>query len=50
MLETFRRGQRWWTAAVVVFVGGVFAVFIGLGGPLQSGSEEYLVVVGDVRV
>ena len=50
MLETFRKGQRWWTAAVVVFVGGVFAVFIGLGGPLQSGSGEYLVVVGDVRV
>ena len=50
MLETFRKGQRWWTAAVVVFVGGVFAVFIGLGGPLQSGSGEALIVVGDIRV
>jgi peptidyl-prolyl cis-trans isomerase D len=50
MLETFRRGQRWWTALVVVFVGGVFAVFIGLGGPLQSGSVTDLVVVGDIRV
>jgi peptidyl-prolyl cis-trans isomerase D len=50
MLEAFRRGKRWWTAAVVVFVGGVFAVFIGLGGPLQSGSGGALVVVGNVRV
>jgi len=50
MLETFRRGQRWWTAAVVVFVGGVFAVFIGLGGPLQSGSGADVVRVGDYRV
>lgn len=50
MLEVLRRGQRWWTAAVVVFVGGVFAVFIGLGGPLRSGRGQSLIVVGDVRV
>jgi len=46
MLDVFRRGQRWWTAAVVVFVGGVFAVFIGLGGPLQGGGAGTMVQVG----
>jgi peptidyl-prolyl cis-trans isomerase D len=46
MLDIFRRGQRWWTAAVVVFVGGVFAVFIGLGGPLRGGGGNTVVQVG----
>ena len=50
MLDVFRRGQRWWTAAVVVFVGGVFAVFIGLGGPLQSGDNRTLIQVGPYRL
>jgi peptidyl-prolyl cis-trans isomerase D len=50
MLDIFRRGQRWWTAGVVVFVGGVFAVFIGLGGPLQSGSDGTVVQVGPYRL
>lgn len=50
MLEIFRRGQRWWTAGVVVFVGGVFAVFIGLGGPLQSGSDAAAIQVGPYRL
>jgi peptidyl-prolyl cis-trans isomerase D len=50
MLETFRKGRRWWTAAVVVFVGGVFAVFIGLGGPLRGGGGSAVVEVGPYRV
>jgi peptidyl-prolyl cis-trans isomerase D len=51
MLDIFRRGQRWWTAAVVVFVGGVFAVFIGLGGPLRGGAGGNTVVqVGPYRM
>lgn len=50
MLEILRRGQRWWTAAVVVIVGGVFAVFIGLGGPLQSGGGGTVVQVGPYHI
>ncbi len=36
MLRFLRRGQRWLTALIVVCVGGVFAVFIGIGAPLQG--------------
>lgn len=50
MLDVLRRGQRWWTALVVVFVGGVFAVFIGLGGPLQGGGSNTVVQVGPYRM
>lgn len=51
MLDVLRRGQRWWTALVVVFVGGVFAVFIGLGGPLQGpGGGGAVVVVGPYQM
>ncbi|TFG94084.1 MAG: hypothetical protein E4H11_07420, partial [Myxococcales bacterium] len=38
MLRFLRRGQRWLTALIVVGVGGVFAVFIGVGAPLQGGG------------
>ena len=52
MLDVLRRGQRWWTAIVVVAVGGVFAVFIGLGGnPLKGGGgPDAVIQVGDYRV
>ena len=47
MLESMRRGQRWLTWIIVVFVGGVFAAFIGLGGPLSPGEGADAVVVLD---
>jgi peptidyl-prolyl cis-trans isomerase D len=52
MLDVLRRGQRWWTAIVVVAVGGVFAVFIGLGGnPLKGGGgPDAVIQIGDYRV
>lgn len=50
MLDILRRGQRWWTALVIVFVGGVFVVFIGLGGPLQGASGGAIVAVGPYQM
>jgi peptidyl-prolyl cis-trans isomerase D len=50
MLEILRRGQRWWTMLVVFFVGGVFAIFIGLGGPLSRGSSGAVVQVGPYQM
>ncbi|MDJ0847827.1 MAG: peptidylprolyl isomerase [Myxococcota bacterium] len=51
MLEFVRRGQRWLTALVVAFVGGVFAVFIGLGGgPLRGGAAGAVVTVGPYQL
>ncbi len=51
MLDVLRRGQRWWTAIVVVFVGGVFAVFIGLGGgPLRGTGGGTVVAVGPYQL
>lgn len=47
MLESMRRGQRWLTWIIVIFVGGVFAAFIGLGGPLSPGEGADAVVVLD---
>ena len=47
MLRMFRGGQRWLTLLVVIFVGGVFAVFLGLQGPLNlSGPGSEVVRVG----
>ncbi len=46
MLRFLRRGQRWLTALIVVGVGGVFAVFIGVGAPLQRGAGSAVVGVG----
>jgi peptidyl-prolyl cis-trans isomerase D len=46
MLRFLRRGQRWLTALVVVGVGAVFAVFIGIGQPLQMGRGNAVVGVG----
>jgi len=48
VLETLRRGQRWLTGIFVLVVGGVFVMFIGLGGPLrgQQADNTTLVRVG----
>ena len=46
MLRFLRRGQRWLTAVIVVGVGAVFAVFIGVGEPLQMGGGNAVVGVG----
>lgn len=46
MLRFLRRGQRWLTAVIVVGVGAVFAVFIGVGAPLQMGRGSAVVGVG----
>jgi peptidyl-prolyl cis-trans isomerase D len=46
MLRFIRRGQRWLTVLIVVGVGGVFAVFIGVGEPLQGGPGGSVVSVG----
>jgi peptidyl-prolyl cis-trans isomerase D len=46
MLRFLRRGQRWLTAVIVVGVGGVFAVFIGVGAPLQTSAGGAVVGVG----
>jgi parvulin-like peptidyl-prolyl isomerase len=46
MLRFLRRGQRWLTALIVVGVGGVFAVFIGVGAPLQMGAGSAVIGVG----
>ena len=47
MLRMFRGGQRWLTLLVVIFVGGVFAVFLGLQGPLNlAGGGSEVVRVG----
>jgi peptidyl-prolyl cis-trans isomerase D len=50
MLEIIRRGRRWVTAIFVVLVGGVFAVFIGLGQPLTRSSADSVVAVGPYRI
>jgi peptidyl-prolyl cis-trans isomerase D len=52
MLESFRRGQRWLTLALVIFVGGVFVFFMGVGGGLQSGGPtgNAVVELGDTRM
>jgi peptidyl-prolyl cis-trans isomerase D len=46
MLRFIRRGQRWLTGLIVLGVGGVFAVFIGIGAPLRSGPGGSVVAVG----
>ncbi len=44
MLDVIRRGRRWLTALFVVGIGGVFAVFIGVGSPLQPGGDSIITV------
>ena len=46
MLETLRRGQRWLTGLFVLAIGGVFILFIGLGGPLRGHRDSSIVQVG----
>ena len=46
MLRFLRRGQRWLTAVIVVGVGGVFAVFIGIGAPLDMRRGNAVIGVG----
>lgn len=50
MLDVIRRGQRWLTALFVVSIGGVFAVFIGLGSPMRRSRADSVVVVADQRI
>jgi peptidyl-prolyl cis-trans isomerase D len=45
MLDKLRRGRRWGTAAIVLLVGGVFVLFIGLGGPLEGGDTSAVIDV-----
>lgn len=49
MLDMIRKGRRWLTAIFVVGIGGVFAVFIGVGSPLQPGGDS-IVSVGPHRI
>ncbi len=51
MLESFRKGQRWLTLAIVSVVGGVFVFFMGVGGGLQPGrpSGNAVVELGEIR-
>lgn len=47
MLKVLRQGQRWIMGLVVLVVGGVFAAFVGVGGPLFRGNPADAVVVVD---
>ncbi len=47
MLKVLRQGQRWIMGIVVLVVGGVFAAFVGVGGPLFRGRPGDAVVVVD---
>jgi peptidyl-prolyl cis-trans isomerase D len=49
VLRFLRRGQRWLTAVIVAGVGVVFAMFLGLGGPLQGPSAGAVIQVGPHR-
>jgi peptidyl-prolyl cis-trans isomerase D len=49
MLRFLRKGQRWLTALFVAAVGLVFAIFIGIGAPLQRGRGDAVVGVGPHR-
>jgi peptidyl-prolyl cis-trans isomerase D len=50
VLDVIRRGQRWLTAIFVVGIGGVFAIFIGVGSPIQRSSANAVIVVGSQHV
>ena len=39
MLSFLRRGRRWFTAAIVIGVGGVFVLYMGVGGPIEGGRS-----------
>ncbi len=49
MLRILRQGQRWLMAAVIVLVGGVFVLYLGVGGPPGGGGLGgfWVVEVGD---
>ena len=44
MLDVIRKGQRWLTAIFVVGIGGVFAVFSGVGSPLKPAGDSVMTV------
>ncbi len=46
MLRFMRGGQRWLTFFIVIGVGGVFAVFLGLQGPMNFTATRTVVKVG----
>jgi peptidyl-prolyl cis-trans isomerase D len=50
MLDLIRRGQRWLTAIFVASVGIVFVVFLGIGSPMQRGSEDTVLQIGPHRI
>ena len=39
MLSFLRRGRRWFTAAIGIGVGGVFGLYMGVGGPIEGGRS-----------
>jgi peptidyl-prolyl cis-trans isomerase D len=39
MLDTLRRQQRWLMGGVVALVGGVFILYLGIGGPLRRAAS-----------
>jgi len=38
MLDVLRRQQRWLMGGVVALVGGVFILYLGIGGPLRRAA------------
>jgi peptidyl-prolyl cis-trans isomerase D len=45
MLELLRRSHRYFVAAVVVLLAGVFVAYLGLGGPGAGGAAEQGAIV-----
>ena len=52
MLESIRKGQRWLTILLVIFVGGVFVFFMGVGGQFGPGrpTGNAVVELGETRM
>jgi len=54
MLESIRKGQRWLTLLLVIFVGGVFVFFMGsgsgFGGRQGAPSGNAVVELGEFRM
>ena len=52
MLESIRKGQRWLTLLLVIFIGAVFVLFMGVGGSLSPSTPTGTAIVelGDFRV
>lgn len=44
MLRILRQSQRWLMAAVILLVGGVFVLYLGLGGPPGAPGGDFTVV------